>query len=181
MFIDFSGNEKVIGCVTIANQLIKDKKFLDDIVSHESFDMSTAVPSTIAFLVKQFSNDKYGQIKVYTYYPAWRWSKAYGYFNPYRPDCIFLNAYKLNRSKGSIVSSLIHEMIHFLDFKSDFSFGHGSNRPQGKQNTVPYWVDNLAEYYVDKQINEGFKSGTLIKTYKPFWSRFWNYLMHKLK
>jgi hypothetical protein len=105
-------------------------------------------------------------------------SKAYGYFSPSKPDHIFLNTRKLNRSKGSIVSSLIHEMIHYVDDKNkQESYGHGDNSPVGKENTAPYWIDNLAESIIDNKLPDfNNNENANIIYYVPFYKRFWMYV-----
>lgn len=174
MFINKTNHEIVKLSVDKCNELIKDPKFLASIIRKDSFYMSNATAETIAFLIKQFSNGIYGSIEVYTYYPKWRWSKALGYFNPNKPSHIYLNAYKLNRSLASVCASLTHEMVHYLDHKSDFSFGHGNNNPNGKSNTAPYWIDNLTEKMIElNDVIINYENGN-IKVYKPWWEKLWN-------
>jgi hypothetical protein len=109
------------------------------------------------------------------------WSKAYGYFSPAKPDHIFLNTRKLNRSKGSIVSSLIHEMIHYVDDKNkNESYGHGDNSSLGKENTAPYWIDNLAESIIDNKLpdfnnNENVNIVYYVPWYKKLFKFFWRF------
>ena len=106
------------------------------------------------------------------------WSSAYGYYNPTKPNFIYLNTRKLNRTNASICATLIHEMVHFLDNNSDFSFGHGSNNPKGKQNTAPYWIDNHVENrlrlkYQDKSESFAYKIVTPWYYVLYNWLKWW--------
>ena len=155
MIVCKSNNVKVIIDVNMANRLIVfNKDFKTKIASYGVFDYSDCDSEFIADMIHQFSNGRFGNLYVYTYKSKNPWSRAYGYFSPSRPDRIYLNTRKLNRSLESIGASVIHEMVHFIDSKvNGASFGHGDNSPVGKQASSPYWIDNLAEYYFKKQLN----------------------------
>ena len=145
MFKYDGNNVDVICAVEYANDLIMSNDFLSKIAAKKQFDMSEAKGRDVVSYIEYFFTGMFGRLHVNVYTSKNPWSKAYGYFNPNKPNQIYLNSRKLNRSHASITASLIHELIHFLDTKTGFYFGHGNNSPVGKENTIPYWVDNLAE------------------------------------
>ena len=174
----YTGKSHLINdCIKIANNLVLDKKFRDRIKECE-FDMATCDGIIIEKDIRNASEyakvslgfpiyeatENYEKTRhfvnyipvnpltVKTYRSKNPWSSALGYFSPSKPDHIFLNNRKLNRTKGSIVATLIHEMVHYCDFLNEVeSYGHGDNSPNGKENTAPFYIDNIAESMVDNK------------------------------
>ncbi len=63
-------------------------------------------------------------------------------------------SYHIDHSVGLIAGTLIHECIHALDcFSTEFGVGHGDNNSEGKENTAPYWIGNLAANMVNGTTN----------------------------
>lgn len=174
MFEIKSKNETILEPVVKANILLNDPKFKTKLNNKKSFDMATCDGRHILNLIE--NNQR--RLNVYTYTSRNPWSRAYGYFSPSTPDNIYLNTRKLNRSTGSIVSSLIHEMVHWLDhYDTQHSFNHGSNNPSGKNNTAPYWIDNIAESIIDnKEPDFNNTDNSNIKVYVPWYKRVWLWL-----
>jgi len=198
----YEGKSHLINdCVKIANDLVLDENFRGRIRECE-FDMATCDGVVIAKDIKEsaehtrvslgfpmypasekMEKTRYNvdyipvhPIVVKTYRSKNPWSSALGYFSPSQPDHIFLNNRKLNRSKGSIVATLIHEMIHFCDYLNEVeSYGHGDNSPSGKENTAPFYIDNIAESIVDDK-QPSFKNveNGNIKTYVPLYIKIIN-------
>jgi hypothetical protein len=159
MIVSKTNNIKVLRATNAVNELLAfNNDFKNDIAGYGVFDYSDCDSEFIADLIHQFSNGRFGNLYVYTYKSKNPWSRAYGYFSPATPDKIFLNTRKLNRSQASIGASICHELIHYIDSKVTVRFGHGegknANSPIGKEATAPYWIDNLAEYYFKKNLNE---------------------------
>lgn len=155
MFILKSGkaNNNLESAIVRANAIVKNRSFIIKILEKQNFDMATCDSSVIAKDLENFS--EYVCIKIYR--PRWPWSKAYGYFSKSRPFDINLNSRKLNRSSDSLLGTLIHELIHMLDHQNiDHYYGHGDNSPNGKQNTAPYFIGNLAANG-DFNNNESYK------------------------
>lgn len=171
MFEIRSKNESILEPVVKANILISDPKFKTKLANKKSFDMATCDGHHILKLIE--NNRRF--LYVHTYRSRNPWSKAYGYYSPATPNNIYLNTRKLNRSTGSIVASLIHELIHWLDhYDTQHSFGHGDNNPTGKQNTAPYWIDNIAEALIDnKEPDFNNTDNSKIKYYVPWYKRLW--------
>ncbi len=191
----YTGKSHLINeCVKIANDLVHNNNYFHEQIQDAVFDMATCDGEQIDSDIVLWSKrpHKYINIErqkleselvinyeliVKTYKSKNPWSKAYGYFSPAKSDHIFLNTRKLNRSKGSIVSSLIHEMIHYVDDKNKMeSYGHGDNKPTGKENTAPYWIDNLAESIIDDKLPDfNNVENANIKYYVPFYKKVWNF------
>jgi len=183
MFINKSNYDVVDIAALKANQLLSNQNFISDILHKEIFDMSEVDSVFIVNSIIDFKNGIHGELKVYTYRPKWRWSKAYGYFSPATPDHIYLNAYKLTRfadnkrNTASLVASLIHESIHYLSYKTGKGFNHGDNSPNGKNNTAPYWIDNLAESYIlGQEMSQDYGNGGNIIIYKPWYKKLWQWI-----
>lgn len=187
MFKYFGDNFLIRDCVEIANDIVHNSELFHEKICDATFDMATCggdeIYNDIKIRLKRPSRIdsrspmvKNYELTVKLYKSKNPWSSAYGYFSPSKPDHIFLNSRKLNRSRGSIVSSLIHEMIHYVDDKNKYeSYGHGDNSPVGKSNTAPYWIDNLAESIVDdKQPNYNNLENVNIKVYVPWFKKIIN-------
>jgi hypothetical protein len=177
MFKYKGSNASIMCAVEEANDLIISKEFLTPILDKESFDMADCDGVIIAQLIDLFASGMFGDLTVKTYKSKNPWSKAYGYFNPSKPDQIYLNTRNLNRPIASIIASLVHEMLHFLDSKSVFSFGHGDNSSTGKGETAPYWIDNLAENILKTYVFSTYNSGGNI--YTPWYYRLWAFVRGK--
>lgn len=177
----YNGNSHlIIECTNIANELMKNVTFHNKI-KENYYDMATCKGFVIEADVdnydfKSTQNPELNLI-IKLYRSKNPWSSAYGYFSPAKPDHIFLNNRKLNRSKGSIVSSLIHEMIHFLDDKNkQESYGHGDNSPIGKEATAPYFIDNIAESIIDnKLVDFNNLENSNIIYYIPWYTRLFRW------
>ncbi len=149
MTIIFSGTHPAVrAAVERTNTLLRDPDLYARIRRHPAFEMSTATPAQIADLMERSECS----VNVVLYRSKWPWSKALAFEDDRFPNTVFLNERRLNRSLGSICATLIHECVHALDSTAaDLRFGHGNNDPNGKENTAPYWIGDLAEEMVDGQ------------------------------
>lgn len=158
---DKSGNVRINQCILCANTLLDNEIFYKNIkVKETPFDMSTASAeyiSNIMYLKKNLLT-----CNVRTYHR--RFTRALAYFIPSQPDTVYINTAKLNRSTGSIIATLIHEWVHLVDHDDKtHSFGHGDNSPRGKQNTAPYWIDNLAQSFFNETLDFNNNQSSKIK------------------
>jgi len=105
--------------------------------------MATCNAKHIKGLIVDFFKDHFKFVSVDIYYPKWRWSKAIGYTVGDR--VIYINGYKIPfLDDADILELLTHELVHILDAEDKVhSFGHGNNKPQGKENTAPYWIGSF--------------------------------------
>tara|TARA_R110000868_G_C10972548_1_gene770456 strand:+ start:34171 stop:34713 length:543 start_codon:yes stop_codon:yes gene_type:complete len=175
MFYYNGNNFKIQKCVELANTLVRNEESIYTVVKNKSFDMSTATGKHIAQQLKDsLVNEK--TIEIVIYKPFYRWSKALGYFDRTQPNKIFLNYYRLNRAPSSIVATIIHEWVHFVDGNDDqHSFGHGDNNRLGKENTAPYFIGNLASKLISGNSNYNNTENQAIKTYTPFYKKVFRF------
>ena len=173
MIISKTRNTKVNEAIKKANEILKSENIYNLIKDFPQFEMSNISNEQVSIYLRRAFIEH--EMYVYTYYK--KWSRAYGYFEPWKWDRININEAKLNRSKGSIVATVIHEFVHFCDgLQVDATFGHGSNSPTGKQNTAPYAIDNMAQSLVDKILTNNSESSRIINTYTPWYKRVWRWL-----
>ena len=169
MFVYKGSNKKLIEATSKANRLLLTDEFYMAIKNKSTdFDMSTASPEYISEFIWKNKEDVTCNVKTYSK----RFTKALAYFTRSRPNDININTYKLNRSMGSIVATLIHEYVHMVDHvDKKHSFGHGSNSRKGKQNTAPYWIDNVAQGMIDGKPDFNNNESSKIVYKRSVWSR----------
>lgn len=52
----------------------------------------------------------------------------------------------------AVANTLIHELIHSLDRKiEDARFGHGGNSSEGKDDSAPNWIGDLAQQMLQNE------------------------------
>jgi hypothetical protein len=147
MDVTFDGhNAHVRLAVEQANGVLKNPKFLDSIAAHPKFDMCDAPPTVIAGLIR--TSALAFQIKLFrprSLIDRIRYRKTFAYMDRRFPATLFLNEKKLDREVADVAATIVHESIHGLDnTESRYSFGHGDDSPNGKENTAPYWIGTRA-------------------------------------
>lgn len=168
MFFTQSNNNRLFQAIEKANNILFDEVFLGFINNKGSFDMATCSSSHIAQLIIVYRELE--QMEIVGYHK--KLSRALAYFDKRYPNKIFINTAKINRSLGSIVATYIHEYIHLLDnIDKTHYFGHGDNKRKGKENTAPYWIDNLAQSLIDGI--EDFNNTESSKIISKRWWQFW--------
>lgn len=86
------------------------------------------------------SNHKNRIIIAKLWKPRNPWTSAVATTFKNKPGEVYINVRKINqRSIQDYVNTLVHESCHVL------GYGHGSNSPKGKENSVPYWLGAQAE------------------------------------
>lgn len=114
------------------------------------FDLSTASPDQLVGLMTQF--EKVKRVRVIGYQERGflgfkKKSRVLAY--TVSSNEMFININNLNRSAESVAATIIHEYTHNADFYfPNYKFGHGSNLPQGKENTYPYFMGNCAYFWL---------------------------------
>jgi hypothetical protein len=137
-----AGNDHVESAVALANAIIQMPEFYERIARKaEPFDRRWtspgATPEVIAMLLRSASVEV--RIRMAK---ARRKVLGWTYFN--QPGIVYLNSRRLDRTRTSIVATLIHEWVHCVDGISHHDFHHGDNSSRGKDNSAPYWIDTLA-------------------------------------
>lgn len=148
----FNKHEGLVNATADVSRLLADEKFTDLVRELDHFDMADVAPIDVLVFVQHFC--KFNEVTVGTYTPFYWRSKARARFVPSRPYGVELSTRRLHRSSdpklnnASLVGSIVHELVHAADNDCRFSFGHGNNKPQGKENTAPYKLGKLAKEYV---------------------------------
>ncbi|MDP2227143.1 MAG: hypothetical protein Q8J78_06670, partial [Moraxellaceae bacterium] len=70
--------------------------------------------------------------------------KVLGWTYAADPSVVYLNIRRLDRTPIDIARTLVHEWVHAVDAVSDLEFHHGNNSRNGKSESAPYWIDDLA-------------------------------------
>jgi hypothetical protein len=139
----YGTDTRVIPAVAAANKLLQDSSFYNQIrrKSDNDFSYTSDSPQEIADWMEKAKLT----IRV-RLYDGDRGSTTNAYVVPERPNDLFLNKDKLNRSTASIASTIVHELVHAVDrtLKNN-SFGHGTNNRTNKENSAPYWIGSLAK------------------------------------
>ena len=135
--------EHIQQAVTAANALLRNDNFYRQIISKGSFDpqytSADATPTVIADLIRTATLE----MTVLLYLGPLR---VYAYDDTYNYNLIHLNRLYINRNIPSLVNTMIHEMVHAVNYLNpQYRFDHGDNSPVGKENTAPYWIGNKAE------------------------------------
>lgn len=152
-----------------ANELMKNPEFYHHIRIKDNFDMSTASGAHIAGQMQ----DQFPKLVCEVHVYSKKWSKALAFFSSRYPNRININLAKLNRSDGSIIATKVHEWVHLVDFHDPVErYGHGDNSRAGKENTAPYWIDNLAEGLINgKRPNFNNIESAKIVRKRSLWSK----------
>lgn len=162
---------KIDRCISEANKLLKgDYRFYEKIKAKPTpFDMSTATPKQIA----EFLQENYGVLKCEVHLYHKKFTRALAYFDRRYPNRIYINTAKLNRTDGSVIATIVHEWVHLVDeWIKNHRFGHGDNSAAGKQNTAPYWIDNVAQAIVDNKPEDHTNNESSRIVYRrSVWSR----------
>lgn len=133
---------KLKSAVDLALEVFQNDQFYQEIAAKDKFDQSDASPNQIAELLGAFEIP----VNIEGFYPRWFERLKYRKTLAYTVGGnVYFNLRKMNRSDASLAATLVHETVHVVDnYSSEFSFGHGGNSSNGKGNTAPYWIGNLA-------------------------------------
>jgi hypothetical protein len=138
-----STNEKLLKAATIAETVLNDPKFIETIQNRPlKFTHTKDTPKEVVAKMIAHLN-KPSTVIVDEYRSFNPWSAAIGYSNG--EGEVFINMRKINyNSVLDYVGTFVHEWMH------EIGYSHGSNNPKGKENSVPYWVGNLAATYAER-------------------------------
>lgn len=151
--IQYKGLENnVKNAVQNVNTLFQYAAFYDAIRRHRKFEMSNVPPSWIADLVQSCDIT----MSIEFYYSVNPFSHALSYDDPKNPAVIHLNKWNLNKPVGSICNALVHQCVHAVNAQyPQYIFGHGDNSNEGKENTAPLWIANLAQQIITQDDTAG--------------------------
>lgn len=129
---------KLLDTKTLAEQFFETE--LHVILSQSKFTYTDKTPEQVFNHIA--SNHHEMNATVRPWKPFNRWTSAIATTFKNKPGEIYINVRKINqRSVADYVATLVHEALHL----APLGYGHGSNSPSGKENSVNYWVDKKAE------------------------------------
>lgn len=165
MFVTFENHDTLERTISMANDVNLINSVAEKIINTDKFDMCDCSPPMLSIAYKEQFKSR--QVAVRIYYPSWRWSKALGYFDKSQPDVININGYKIQSLYSwQLVSLMHHEFCHSIMQFSSCNCHHGSNNPNGKENTFQYSVNRFVrEFYNIKP-----------RKYVPWYKRLWRWI-----
>lgn len=152
-----SSASNVDAAVALANTIIRTPEFYDRIrVKPEGFDRRWTSPAATPEAIAQLLRESRVDVRV-RLQKARRKVLGWTYLN--QPEVVYLNSRRLDRTRTSIVATLIHEWVHCVDGISELDFHHGDNSARGKENSAPYWIDTIAaemasKFFADEDLAE---------------------------
>lgn len=129
-------------------------EFFDSVILPVRFTYATLPPRSINNCVQMGFNGPYGldgKLKIVA--EPMRSKRTLAMFKHKTPYTIYLNSKNLNRSVESIAGSLMHELIHLVDYHINGQFGHPKLRFWNRKKAMrsaPYWYGREFKNYVKK-------------------------------
>ena len=141
--INYEGlDSKMTAVAQKVNILFRSADFYDLIRKHKKFDMANVPPAWIADILEFTDMD----ISLDFYYSIHPFSKAIVYDDAKDLNVIKLNKWNLNKPEEVLCNAIIHQCVHAVNAAHpQYSFGHGDDGIEGKQNTAPVWIADLAQ------------------------------------
>lgn len=131
-----------ISLAKTANCVLTDNAFLIEVATINDFDYSNDSGLEVSLKLQT-------PVKAYlTTYKAWRYSKVIAYRNK-GSNIIHFNTRKNPRLPEKMVNTSIHELLHIHGYDHN---GNGTEG-NGRENTVNYYVGNIAEKYIKDCLN----------------------------
>ena len=144
MKIAYDGaNANLAAAAAFVNQLGSNERFWELVRSKTDYSHTTVDGGEIEARLRgnsQAMTVKLWQPKLYQRF-AYRNTVAFA--DDSHPHVLFYHDKFIGNSVGEMVNTLVHEYIHDAD--DDGVFGHGNNKPAGKDDSPPYWIGNEAE------------------------------------
>ncbi len=141
---------KLASAVEAANAVLASESFWESIIGKPNFDYTDLTSIEIAQRIRNSSS----VATVHLWKPALaqyllQYRDTIAMVDPTKPGKVFYHQRKLGRSVGQIFNTLVHEYVHIVDNFGDGSpdreISHGDNSPEGKQDSAPYWIGDLAQ------------------------------------
>ncbi len=139
-----SNNKRIEIICSQLNTVFDTVDFWKDVLRHkENFYLG----NINGLLLHNLFNESKTVVDIYSFKSKNPFTSSNGYTTEEKPNSVFLNSRKFNRSDASIAATIAHEVIHSLDNTTEpqFFFGHGDNydRPE-KDACAPQWFSDLA-------------------------------------
>lgn len=135
-------NIKIADAVICANRILQSKEFYSRIKLYSHFDNSPMSGEWVS--IEIFACNDTIQVTEYSK----RWTKCLA--KTQTEICV--NTAKLDRSNASITNTIIHEMVHYVDWDTnhrwDYThYGQGSEDPPA---SAPYVIGMIAEQLTEE-------------------------------
>jgi len=120
-----------------ANKIMHNDSFRSEVINTNEFIYTSDNGFTV---YEKLTIPYVTVIRIYTSKNPWSSAIATTFTGD--KENIYLNTRRNPRPMPEMVNTAIHERLH------SFGYGHGSNSPVGKENSVNYKVGSIAEKYV---------------------------------
>ena len=152
-----SYHEKIIGVVSIANEILSSHVSQQAIYELPAFDFSKHINGEPANGKQVWDSMMKCPIVANLKGYRFRWPRhrnVNGYFTRKKPEYVHYNLKKLRRDEMDMVETAIHEFEHLTDFDDKkVYYGHGSSSPVGKANSAPRLIPRiLVDLYIKGKI-----------------------------
>lgn len=133
-FKNMTARTIITDAIAIAEAHLTPDSYIMTLVANKN-DWKYGVKETGKEIVKKLCEDPKEPVKVFTYKPWWRFSKAIGFFDG---KSIHINLYRMSDDPHEIAKNLAHEFCHFKNYN------HGSNYPSKDKDqfSLPYFVSS---------------------------------------
>ena len=137
MQLNFNGtNQTLAQAVQLANTILRDPSFYDQIAAVPNFEYSTYTGQQVADEIRNLQQNP----EVDTYWRPWSGATAQ------TQTKININTAKLNRPLPSIVNTLLHENTHFVDWAVNQNWDYTDrNVWEDPPLSAPYKIGAIAE------------------------------------
>lgn len=142
-------DQRIKEAVHLANLYFQSEEFKKDILTVNEYSNSNASPEKILHLFETFAKIRSVEV-VCTYFGIF-WRKVLG--KTIGNGKAYVNSLGLNRPLWQVAATVVHEVSHVVDeYFPEYEFGHGSNSPNGKSMTFPYFIDEKAERWIKREV-----------------------------
>ncbi len=142
-------NEQLIEAIIIANRILLSPEFYTEIEKINKFNDT----KDTSYNGQKISNEFKSLKNTITVKTIWR---PFSARNAFTQTKIKINRLNLDRSLSSIVNTLIHETVHFVDFQinEEFEYTHLSQYAENPSVSAPYIIGEIAQKIVTKHLSK---------------------------
>lgn len=139
--INETSNENIRKACAIVLKHYKDDEFLKMVKEIDTFNYTSDPGIIVAHKIQSFN----GEVRISSYRPFWRWSKAIAYE---KNDVVYFNEY-IDAPVLDRVETIAHEIYHAIGYSHK-----GNYVNQFNISTVPYLCANLFKKYVSEKLGD---------------------------
>lgn len=150
MQITYSGpHQRLREAAEFATQLSNNEAFWGEVRAKRRFDYSDLDADEIVRRIRGAA----APMMVKTWRPNLLQKPFYrntvAFFDAQHPNVLFYHTKFLSNSVAEMVHTCVHEFVHGADDRGEM--GHGDDSAEGKENSAPYWIGNLAQRYYNAE------------------------------